>query len=117
MASKNEVVMWIITFLVIWNILIPLIVSGTSSNTTIPTFNSSNASGTYYVSFGFGSLNLSAVINFFYYVYDIFAYVFSFLSLSMIGLGVFSAFFDILDSVLIAFLIINIAPFIASGSG
>ena len=117
MASKNEVVMWIITFLVIWNILIPLIVSGTSSNTTIPTFNSSNASGTYYVSFGFGSLNLSAVVNTFYYLYDIFAYVFSFLSLSMIGLGVFSAFFDILDSVLIAFLIINIAPFIASGSG
>lgn len=116
MASKNKVVMWIIVFLVLWNILVPLVLSGISSTTTIPSFNSSNASGTYYVSFGFGSLNLSAVVNTFYYLYDILAYVFSFLSLSMIGLGVFSAFFDILNSVLIAFLVINIAPFIAGGN-
>lgn len=115
MASKNKVVMWIIVFFVMWNILVPLVVSGISTTTSIPTFNSSNASGSYYVSFGFGSLNLSAVVNFFYYLYDILAYVFSFLSLSMIGLGVFSAFFDILDGVLIAFLIINIAPLIAGG--
>lgn len=116
MASKNKVVMWIIVFLVLWNILVPLVLSGISSTTTIPTFNSSNANGSYYINFGFGSLNISAVVNTFYYLYDILAYVFSFLSLSMIGLGVFSAFFDILDSVLIAFLVINIAPFIAGGS-
>jgi hypothetical protein len=116
MASKNMVVMWIIVFFLLWNLLIPLAIGGTSS-TTIPSFNDSNASGTYYVSFGFGSLNLSAVVNAFYYIYDIFTYVFGFLSFTMVGLGVFSAFFDILDSVLIAFLIINIAPFIASGSG
>lgn len=96
----------------------PFLLSGSQTTISTPTLNTSNTKGVYIINLFLGGivLNVSSVVNFFFYMLDFLSYMVSLFSITIFSTGYFGVFFTLMDIILITILIISLLPFIAGGT-